>query len=163
MMNIPKHPASHPTAAVTQRSTRRHPLARAALVCAFLAAPLAHATEASALPPVQHSQGIAYVTGGVDLDQSTALKAAMRDYPLVVEVFNSAGGKNEYTAASQLSIRDRAGQPVFSTALQGPFALLKIAPGRYEVRVEYEGQVKQRQLEVTSGSSSRATFVFGGA
>lgn len=138
-------------------------LALSALACAFTAALPAHAADTSALPAEQQSQGVAYITGGVDLDQSTAIKAAMPAYPLVVEVFNSAGGKNEYTAASNLSITSPSGQTVFTTALQGPFALLKLAPGRYDVKVDYEGQTKQRRIDVKSGGSARATFVFGGA
>ncbi len=137
-------------------------LALSALVCAFAASPV-QAADGSALPAEQHSEGVSYITGGVDLDQSTAIKAAMPGYPLVVEVFNSAGGKNEYTAASKLSIRNPAGKVVFTTDLQGPFALLKLAPGRYDVTVDYEGQTRQRRIEVTSGRSARATFVFGGA
>lgn len=160
MKNTCPH-APHTAAGLSQRLTSL--LTLSALVCAFAAASSAHAAEAPALPAEQQSQGVTYITGGVDLDQSTAIKAAMQRYPLVVEVFNSAGGKNEYTAASRLSITNPAGQAVFSTDLQGPFALLKLAPGRYDVKVEYEGQTRQRRIDVTSGSSARATFVFGGA
>ncbi|RZL11319.1 MAG: carboxypeptidase regulatory-like domain-containing protein [Rubrivivax sp.] len=156
------HPrAPHLPAGLRHRLTRI--VALSALACAFAATSPARAAESSALPAEQQNQGVTYITGGVDLDQSTAIKAAMAGYPLVVEVFNSAGGKNEYTAASRLSITNPAGQAVFSTDLQGPFALLKLAPGRYDVKVEYEGQTRQRRIDVTSGRSARATFVFGGA
>ena len=156
-----RFPAPHPSADLNPRIAGL--VALSALVCALATASPARAADGGALPAEQHSEGVSYITGGVDLDQSTAIKAAMPGYPLVVEVFNSAGGKNEYTAASRLSISNSAGKEVLTTDLQGPFALLKLAPGRYDVKVNYEGQTRQRRIDVTSGRSARATFVFGGA
>lgn len=117
---------------------------------------LAHA----ALPATQESQGVTYLSGGVDLDESTAIKAAMRDYPLVVEVYHQAGGKNEYTASSVLTIEGAKGEQVFNTTLQGPFALLKLKPGQYDVKVELDGQVKHNKVDVKSSGSAKAVFVF---
>jgi len=42
---------------------------------------LALATPAS-LPPVQHAGDMSYLSGGVESDQSAAIKGTMRSYPL---------------------------------------------------------------------------------
>ncbi len=145
---------------LTLQLLRMSALAAAALLAVGTAA---HAAEAGALPAEQEQQGVRYLSGGVDLAESTAIKAAMGQYPLVVEVFHQAGGKNEYTAASELTLTNAQGDTVFSTQLEGPFALLRVKPGRYEVKVGYEGQTKVRRVDVKASGSQRATFVFGGA
>jgi hypothetical protein len=120
------------------------------------------AADAATLPAEQESHGVTYLTGGVNLDESTAIKAAMRSYPLVVEVYHAVDGKNEYTASSDLTITTPQGAQVLSMTMQGPFALLRLKPGRYQVKVQYEGQAKQRSVEVRGSASSHAAFVFSG-
>ncbi len=139
----------------TTRGARLCLLASATALSLMTASVLAHA----GLPALQDSQGVSYLSGGVDLDESTAIKAAMPDYPLVVEVYHQAGGKNEYTASSVLTISTQGAQ-VFNTTLQGPFALLKLKPGHYDLKVEFEGQVKQSKVDVKSSGSARAVFAF---
>lgn len=120
------------------------------------------ANAAAPLPSPRESQGVSYVTGGVDLDESTAIKAAMPTYPLVVEVYHQAGGKNEYTASSTLTLATPQGAQVFQATLEGPFALLRVKPGHYDVQVDLEGQVQRKRIEVKSGGSAKAAFVFKG-
>lgn len=150
----------------TSSSAPRHfwclRIAAALIQAAALLPQGAWAADAAVLPAEQESQGVSYVTGGVSLDESTAIKAAMSGYPLVVEVYRNAGGKNDYTASSELTITAAKGGKVFSTAMQGPFALLRLKPGRYQIKVDYEGQSKQRSIQVRAGGSSHATFVFSG-
>ncbi|RZI83873.1 MAG: carboxypeptidase regulatory-like domain-containing protein [Rubrivivax sp.] len=128
-----------------------------ALTVAFNAA---FATEAAGLPTEKTSQGIAYVSGGVGLEESTALKSARAAYSLAVEVFHAAGGKNEYTAAVPLLITRPDGSVVFDAPTDGPYTLLKLAPGRYVVQATYREQAQRRQVEVVSGGSAKASFVF---
>lgn len=112
------------------------------------------------LPAEQQAQGISYLTGGVNLDESTALKSVMKHYPLVVEVFDNSEGTNAYTSDAQLTLADRKGEQVFSATLAGPFALVKAPPGRYTAKVTYAGQTKQQAVTVKQGGHARATFVF---
>lgn len=147
---------------VTAFSANSGRLAAMALSCALAAGQTAWAADTAALPAEQQSQGVSYLTGGVDLDESTAIKAAMRSYPLVVEVYHRQGDRNEYTAASTLSITDPQGQAVFDTTLEGPFALLRLKPGRYLVKVTYEGQTRQQRVQIKRQGSVRASFSFGG-
>lgn len=118
------------------------------------------ANAAAPLPPARESHGVSYVTGGVDLDESAVLKAAMPSYPLVVEVYNQAGGKNEYTASSTLKLTSMQGTEVFNATLEGPFALLRVKPGRYAARVELEGKVQQKLVDVKDAGHTRAAFFF---
>lgn len=158
-MSLVPPPAASSSAQLRQRAAR---MAQVSVLAWALAGGTAAMADPSALPPEQESQGVTYLTGGVDLDQSTAIKAAMRQYPLVVEVYQTEAGRNAYTASSELSVTDTKGTTAFTAKLDGPFALLKLKPGRYDVKVTYAGQTKQRRVQVPASGSTRATFVFSG-
>ena len=119
--------------------------------------------NAASLPSVHESQGVSYVTGGIDLDESNAIKAAMPSYPLVVEVYHqTADHKNEYTSSATLTLATPQGAQIFQATLEGPFALVQAKPGHYEVTVALNGQVQHKRIDVKAKGSTRATFVFQG-
>jgi hypothetical protein len=127
-----------------------------------VASAVAHAWagEQTGLPAEKTNHGIGYVSGGVGLDESAALKAAREDYSLDIETFQSAHGKNEYTSAVPLTVTKLSGEVVFEAPTEGPFTLLRLPPGRYIVHATYEGQTQHRQVEVGTGLGAKATFVF---
>ena len=123
---------------------------------------LAQACEGprAALPAEKTSQGISYVSGGVGLDESSALKGARKDYSLDIETFQWANGKNEYIAAVPLTITRPNGEVVFQAPSDGPFTLLRMPPGTYIVKASHQGQTQQRQVVVGTGLGAKASFVF---
>lgn len=126
-----------------------------------LAAAQAWAGDTTGLPAEKTSHGISYVSGGVGLDESNALKAAREDYSLDIETFQAApSGKNEYTAAVPLTVTKPGGEVVFEAPTDGPFTLLRLPPGRYIVNASYAGQTQHRQVEVGNGLGAKASFVF---
>lgn len=114
----------------------------------------------TALPAEKTNHGISYVSGGVGLDESTALKAAREDYSLDIETFQSNHGRNEYTAAVPLTITKPSGEVVFEAPTEGPFTLLRLPPGRYIVHAKHQGQTQHRQVDVGNGLGAKASFVF---
>lgn len=114
----------------------------------------------AALPAEKTSQGISYVSGGVGLDESGALKVARKDYSLDIETFQLANGKNEYIAAVPLTITRPNGEVVFQAPTDGPFTLLRMPPGTYVVKASHQGQTLQRQVQVGTGPGAKASFVF---
>ncbi|MBC7701127.1 carboxypeptidase regulatory-like domain-containing protein [Aquabacterium sp.] len=126
----------------------------------MLATAQACGAEHAALPAEKTSHGISYLSGGVGLDESTALKAARKDYSLDIETFQSANGKNEYTAAVPLTVTRSNGEVVFEAPTDGPFTLLRLPPGTYVVKASHQGQTQQRQVQVGTGLGAKASFVF---
>jgi hypothetical protein len=102
-----------------------------AAVAALTTATASVLANATILPAEQQSGDVAYVTGGIAQDESAAMKAAMPHYPLVIEVYQQGGGKNEYTSASVLTISSLEGGKVLNTKLDGPFALLRLKPAAF--------------------------------
>src|SRR5690606_17768343 len=120
------------------------------------------ANAAASLPAEQQGQGVTYVTGGIGQDESAAFKAAMPTFPLVVEVYQHNGGNSEYSASSKMRLENLRSGQVFHATLEGPFALLRVEPGRYDVQIDLGGKVQHKKIEVKEDSSVHATFVFKG-
>ena len=122
------------------------------------------AAAQSALPAEKTSHSVAYVSGGVGLDESSAMKAARQSFPLSVEIFSSASGRNEYTSSVPVTISKPNGEVVFDDVTDGPYTLLRLEPGRYVVKATYNGQTQQRRVKVNKGQGgAKASFVFKGA
>ena len=133
----------------------------AVLACA---AAVAHADDVLPLPPPKQSGDVTYTSGGVPDEQLPAVKQARADYPLVIELFEKNGQKNQYTSYAQVRLIDAAGKVVLDDKSEGPFFLVKPAPGTYRVEATFNGKtLAQRGVTVRAGGSKRVVFVFPGS
>ncbi|ARP87009.1 carboxypeptidase-like regulatory domain-containing protein [Bordetella genomosp. 9] len=110
------------------------------------------------LPPVQTQGNVQYVTGGVGLDESTAMKAAEKDYPLTLVFAQKQGDQNVYTADVPVTITDNKGATVLQATTNGPYMLVKLPPGQYTIRSTYNGTEKVQRATVAPGSHARSVF-----
>lgn len=111
------------------------------------------------LPEVQRSGDVEYVTGGVGLDESTALKAAAREWPLALQfAVVGGGGRGQHASDVEVVVRGAGGRTVFEAVSGGPFLLARVPPGRYAVEATRRGQTQRRQLTVRQGASTAAMF-----
>ncbi|WP_280152500.1 carboxypeptidase regulatory-like domain-containing protein [Piscinibacter sp. XHJ-5] len=115
-----------------------------------------------ALPPEQRIGDIAFVTGGVGDEQATVFKQAMPSYPLAIEVLRTSSGRGEYTSGAQVVVTTRSGNPVLSARAEGPFMLVRVPPGDYQVQATLSGRVLTRDVSVGAGGSARAVLAFAG-
>jgi hypothetical protein len=128
-------------------------LAAAALLCAAAAR-----ADDDALPPVQHSGDISYISGGVGLDESDAIKAAGPKYPLWISFTSRVEGKDAYTAPDQVTILKAGGAPVLDLKPNGPFLLLDLPPGRYQVSAGFAAQSRTQKVQIARGAHKRLVF-----
>src|SRR5690625_3695055 len=110
------------------------------------------------LPPTQSYGGVEYITGGFGIDESTAMKQAMSDYPLVFTFAAGDGTRSAYVSQVQVVVRDRYDATVLNVETQGPFLLARVQPGNYQVHATYRNQTQSRQVQVTKGESTRLVF-----
>jgi hypothetical protein len=137
------------------RASFKTPWLRAALACACLAAPWA--AQAQSAMPAMKSQGVAqYMCGGIGSDESTAMRAAMKDHPLAL-LFARAGG--EYLANVDVTVTDAKGGTALSMLATGPVCLVDLPAGRYTVQATINGMTKSETVTVGSGSKT-ADFRF---
>jgi hypothetical protein len=113
------------------------------LLCSML--PLSAVAE---LTPVQVNGEVSYVTGGVGLEESTAIKEMRQDYPLTMVFAETTGdGRNQYIYGVLVEIR-RGNDLVFETQTRGPYLLVRLPPGTYRVRAIHNMVPKVQTITV---------------
>ena len=129
------------------------------LTACVLALGLAGAALAQqGLPPLQTSGSVSYITGGIGLDESTAIKAAEKDFALSLLFAQSKRG--EYLSGVKVSIKDKAGKSVLETVSDGPMLLARLPAGAYKISAEHEGKVLVKTVRVEAKGVTRAGFVW---
>jgi len=107
------------------------------------------------MPPIQHEGSVSYVSGGVGLDESTALKSAAREWPLSLRF---TGPTAEYLADVHVKIVGGSNDQVLATDAKGPYMLVKLPPGHYTVHARYKDQEQTRAVNVTGKPGAHADF-----
>jgi hypothetical protein len=112
------------------------------------------------LPPVQHQGDVTFLTGGIGLSESTAIKDAMHKYPLTLEFAGKAKSGNEYLSDVSIQVSDKHGYTVLKTIAKGPFLLALLPNGRYAVTASYNGKTEHRDVNITPSSHVRELFLW---
>ena len=119
-----------------------------------------HAQAEGALPAMQKSGTVEYLTGGVGLDESTAIKSASGQWPLSLVFSVQAGGRAQFASDVKLEIHDAKGALALDVTATGPYLLARLAPGSYSLRATLAGKTLTRQVQVKKGASSRVELVW---
>lgn len=104
--------------------------------------------SANILPAVQFYQATAYICGGIGSDQAALFRAARAHYPLSFTFGQHQGNKVAFIADVQVVMRNDYDQTVLNINSDGPFCLLDIDPGSYQVYVTYEGNTMHQAITV---------------
>ena len=115
-------------------------------------------TAQAAMPPVKHQGSVQYVSGGIGIDESEAMKAAAKDYPLALTFAALRGGQADYVASIGVVIHDAQGKEVLKATAEGPYMLIKLPAGAYKVQASYEGKAQERAVTVQNTGTARAVF-----
>ena len=136
------------------------------LILAFLlSAPFVGVAPVSAddnLPPMHRTEQVTYLSGGIGLDQSVAIKGAMRDYALVLTFVRRAPSGNEYLSDVLVTITDMKGKTVLETPSDGPFMLANLKNGRYAINASYNGQSERYIVNISASRPAPASRRTGG-
>jgi hypothetical protein len=116
--------------------------------------------RAADLPAVRHDGEVAYLTGGVGQDESSAISAVQRQWPLSLEFAEQAGGRAVYVADVDVVVRNASGQAALEAQADGPFLLAKLPPGRYAVEASWNGKTLREPVTIKHGAPAHATFVW---
>jgi hypothetical protein len=98
-------------------------------------------------PRVESAGGIDYLNGGASLAEADYVKSRAREFALEL-LFSGKGG--EYGVADRVTVR-QGEREIVSVPDAGPYLLLSLAPGRYSIEAEFDGQVEKRSVSVGKG------------
>jgi hypothetical protein len=93
--------------------------------------------------------GISFLNGGANIDDAQYLKSRGAEFPLQ---FVFSGRRGEYGVADKVTIRN-GGRELLTVPDAGPFLMLKLPAGRYDVEATFKGVVERRTVVVGSGAA----------
>ncbi|OLF56586.1 hypothetical protein [Pseudomonas chlororaphis] len=93
----------------------------------------------------QQQNGIAYVAGGIGLDESRSLLQT-KGYNLHITF--SAGPENQYTADVDLVIQNPQGHQVLALDQVGPIVFVQLPAGRYQVAATRNGTTERGTVDM---------------
>ena len=101
------------------------------------------------IPEMQEAGALSYSCGGIGEDESTAMRAAMKNYPLSLLFAEKSGA---YLANVAVDIRSRQINSQFTAG--GPVCLIKLPAGSYKITATTKDGSSQTQ-SVQVGKSPR--------
>jgi hypothetical protein len=113
-----------------------------------------------ALPPVQSQGQTEFVTGGIGRDESEVMKKEGRTWPLLLELTQTSASRPEYISDVQITIKDKSGNTVLDVTADGPYMLIRLAPGRYSLDATYESVTLHRDVTLKKGQNRRMALVW---
>jgi hypothetical protein len=137
----------------------RTPLSRVLLsACLVLFSSLSLAQ--ADIPESKVSQGIEYISGGIGSEESDAMLALGKKWPLVLEFSQDHPQRPLWVADVTVKILDQKKKVVFEALSEGPIMLLKMNPGKYDAEYSFEGKVLKRSLVVEEGKFQKQSVVW---
>jgi hypothetical protein len=137
----------------------RAPLSRVLLsTCLVLFSSLSLAQ--ADIPDAKIYQGIEYISGGIGSEESDAMLALGKKWPLVLEFSQDHPQRPLWVADVTVKILDQKKKVVFEALSEGPIMLLKMNPGKYDAEYSFEGKVLKRSLVVEEGKFQKQSVVW---
>ncbi len=112
------------------------------------------------IPDTKVSQGIEYISGGIGSEESDALLALGKKWPLVLEFSQDHPQRPLWVADVTVKIMDQKKKVVFEALSEGPIMLLKINPGKYDAEYSFEGKVLKRSLVIEDAKFQKQSVVW---
>jgi hypothetical protein len=112
------------------------------------------------IPDAKISQGIEYISGGIGSEESDAMLALGKKWPLVLEFSQDHPQRPLWVADVTVKILDQKKKVVFEALSEGPIMLLKMNPGKYDAEYTFEGKVLKRSLVVEEGKFQKQSVVW---
>jgi hypothetical protein len=140
-------------------TTIRTPLSRVLLsACLVLFSNLSLAQ--AEIPDAKVAQGIEYISGGIGSEESDAMLALGKKWPLVLEFSQDHPQRPLWVADVKVKILDQKKKVIFEALSDGPIMLLKMTAGKYDAEYTFEGKVLKRSLVVEEGKFQKQSVVW---
>ena len=120
----------------------------------LLATPLTWAQ----IPPTQYSQGISYITGGVGDEESSAILAEAKQWPLLLELSQLENGRGVWIFGSQIKILNAQNTVIFDAKAEGPYMLINLGAGEYAIVANYQGVEQKRSISIKAGQAQKISI-----
>ena len=110
------------------------------------------------VPEAQRSQGVSYITGGVGEEESTAILAEAKQWPLLLELSQLENGRGVWIFGSQIKIANTKGAMIFDAKADGPYMLVNLDAGEYVIQASYQGVEQKRAISIKAGQPQKISI-----
>ena len=100
------------------------------------------------IPDTQYSQGISYISGGVGEEESQAILAEAKQWPLLLELSQIENGRGVWIFGAKIKILNAKSQAIFDAQADGPYMLVNLPAGEYLLEGVYQGLVQKKSITV---------------
>ena len=104
---------------------------------------------------VQAASGVSYVYGGIGDDSIERLNSLAGGFNLKLVFALNSGN---YVSGVRVAIADAAGKTVLDTTSEGPWFLVKVPAGNYQVVATFAGTAVKRQVAVVKAAFKTVDF-----
>ncbi len=110
------------------------------------------------IPDTQYSQGISFITGGVGQEETEAILAEAKQWPITLELSQIENGRGVWIFGALIKVLNVKKQIIFDARADGPYMLINLVPGEYVINATYEGVVQTRAISIKADSSQKISL-----
>ena len=111
------------------------------------------------IPDTQYSQGISYISGGVGEEESEAILAESKQWPLLLELSQLEGGRGVWIFGTKIKVLNTQNQVIFDAQADGPYIMINLTAGRYLIEASYQGGIQKKPVLI-KGSGPQKLAIF---
>jgi len=115
-------------------------------------------TTFAQIPETQHSNGVAYISGGVGEDEALAMVVESKQWPLMLELSQLENGRGVWIFGAQIKITNDQKKVIFDAISEGPYILINLEPGTYSIEATYQGVVQKQSVAVKVGQNQKLSI-----
>jgi len=110
------------------------------------------------IPETQHSNGVAYISGGVGEDEALAMVVESKQWPLMLELSQLENGRGVWIFGAQIKITNDQKKVIFDAISEGPYILINLEPGTYSIEATYQGVVQKQSVAAKVGQNQKLSI-----
>ena len=107
------------------------------------------------VPDAKYSAGIAYISGGVGLEDSEAILAEAKQWSVLLELSQLEGARSVWIFGAQIKIVNAKQKVIFDAQAEGPYILINLEPGEYVLQATYQGVEQRRNISLKPSQSQK--------
>lgn len=110
------------------------------------------------IPETQHSDGVSYITGGVGEGETSSILAESKQWPLMLEMSQIENGRGVWIFGAKIKIVDSKKQAIFNAQADGPYMLINLEPGDYQIQATYQDVEQKRSVSIKANSTQKISL-----